>query len=119
MGDTISLQASSESALDISSFSTSFLLKFTFLINPNFNVKLDDTGHLVWKEQLHHVIIVYGLQSFIDGMTIAPSRLIKKSLKIVNKETGEQVWRSELKIWLGISQSKAEIKSLQDQQQNL
>lgn len=30
------------------------------------------------EEQIRHVAVAYGLQSFLDGTEITPSRLIKK-----------------------------------------
>lgn len=52
----------------------------THSINPNFSVKLDETNYLIWKEQLKHVIIVYGLQSLVDGFASIPSKLNKKQI---------------------------------------
>lgn len=68
-----------------------FFLSYNFnlLINLNFNVKLDDTNYLIWKEQLMHVVIVYDLQAFLDGFKVSPSRVVKKSISIVDKDSSE------------------------------
>lgn len=60
---------------------------FNYLINPLFNVKLDDINYLIWKEQLKHVITMYGLESFVDEI-VSPLPKFVKTIELINKEIG-------------------------------
>lgn len=81
----IPLVIDSSANLDIKA--RTFNLKLS--INPSFNVKLDYTSYLIWKEQLKQVITIYYLQDFIDGMEIPPPKIIKKLVKNVDTNTKE------------------------------
>lgn len=61
----------------------------SFPIDPSFNVRLDDTNYLIWREQLKHVLTFYGLQNFLDGYVISPSKFVKPTVTTLNKGTGE------------------------------
>lgn len=81
---------SKSSVLVPSSFSVkSSFPSLNIPINPNFAIKFDETNYLIWRQQLKHVIRVYGLQGFIDGSFSAPSRFIKKVTQVSTSD-GEQ-----------------------------
>lgn len=46
-------------------------------------------NYLIWKEQLMHVVTVYGLQGFLDGSEMSQSRVTKKSISVVDKDSNK------------------------------
>lgn len=71
-------------------FISNTFCSFNLPTNPSFNVKIDDSNYLIWKEQLRHVITMYEiLHSCIDGTPLPPSKIIKKIMKTLNQETKE------------------------------
>lgn len=69
---TTSSAFNNSSSLHVSSFPS-------YPIYPTFSVKLNKS-YLIWKEQLHRVITVYGLKRFVDGSAHAPVQYIKKTI---------------------------------------
>lgn len=53
-------------------------------INPKFDINLDDSNHLIWKEQLKHAIIVYGIQEILKEGFDPPSVFVKKKITTTN-----------------------------------
>lgn len=46
-------------------------------INPNFSIKLNDTNFLIWREQIKHAVVVYGLQNILEEFESTLSQYMK------------------------------------------
>ena len=53
-------------------------------LHQSLTVKLDENNYLIWKNQLLRVIIANGLEDFIDGSHLCPTRFLDSQMQIVN-----------------------------------
>lgn len=73
----------------LSVFSTSLpsLVHSILSINHNFSVKIDDLNYLIWEEQSKNIVIFYGIESFINGLTLPQSEFIKCIVKTNDEQS--------------------------------
>lgn len=51
-------------------------------MNVSFPVMLNDSNYMIWRDQLLTYVIAYGLEGFIDGSLIPPSKFLAGSMAL-------------------------------------